>query len=160
MLCNEPFEWWFSGPPPPPTDYTNGPGKTLASRLLTREHWRNQCKLYFPELESGVARGKTAEDVNKFTGGGWDLVNTTRVMHTNGEHDPWRDATISSVFREGGEFKGNEQVPVRVVKGGGHCSDLSKAHWDRNEGLLEIVDAAVWTMKGWVAEFYEEKVGE
>lgn len=155
MLCNEPFEWWFSGAP---KNHNNG--KTLVSRLINKDHWRNLCKLHFPGLESGVAKGKTAADVNKFTGGGWNVVNTTRVMHTNGQHDPWRDATISSVFREGGEFKGSEQVPVRMIKGGGHCSDLSKAHWDRNEGLLKVVDEVLWNMKVWVAEFYGEKVGE
>ncbi|KAK4162907.1 peptidase S28 [Cladorrhinum sp. PSN259] len=151
MLCNEPFEYWFGAPPPG----ENG-GKTLVSRLVDVEYWKNQCTLNFPELESGVPKNRTASDVNTFTGG-WDVTNTTtRVMHTNGEWDPWRDATLSSKFRDGGEFKSTTDVPVRLVKGGNHCSDLSKAHWDANKELSKLMDEVVWNMKVWIAEYYEE----
>ncbi|KAK3998136.1 hypothetical protein QBC44DRAFT_228326 [Cladorrhinum sp. PSN332] len=154
MLCNEPFEYWYGAPP----RSENG-GKSLVSRLVSVDFFKNQCKLYFPELESGVASNKSAADVNKLTGG-WNVTNTTKVMHVNGEWDPWRDATLSSAFRDGGEFHGTKQVPVWVIKNGTHCSDLNKANWDANEELGRVMDEVVGSMKVWVQEYYGGTVEE
>ncbi|KAK4224179.1 peptidase S28 [Podospora fimiseda] len=148
MLCNEPFEYWYGAPP-----RTENGGKSMVSRLINVDQFRKRCKLYFPELESGVAINKSASDVNKLTGG-WSMTNITRVMHTNGEWDPWRDATLSSSFRDGGKFQGTKQVPVRVIKNGTHCSDLSRANWDANPELEKLMDEVVLNMKVWVDEYY------
>ncbi|GAB1316460.1 hypothetical protein MFIFM68171_06670 [Madurella fahalii] len=148
MLCNEPFEWWFNGDPQNRT--------TLVSRLITTDYWRGLCPLIFAEGEVGLERGRTAEDVNKFTGG-WGVTNTSMVMHTNGELDPWRDVTLSSVYRPGGPVQSTEQLPVRLVKGGTHCSDLYEPNWEANEGLRELVGEVVVNMKAWVGGYYEER---
>ncbi|KAK4109669.1 serine-type peptidase-like protein [Canariomyces notabilis] len=152
MLCNEPFEWWQDGAP------ITRP--SIASRLVDPEYWRNQCPLLFPRVNGkamySLAHGKRARDVNKWTGG-WDVTNTTRAMHTNGERDPWRDATLSSIFRPGGPVKSTEQLPVRLVKGGTHCSDLYQPNWQVNEGVKKLVGEVADNMERWVSEFYEEK---
>ena len=136
---------------------------TLVSRLVTADYWREQCAFYFPPEREGhttytyrLARGKRAEDVNRRTGG-WSATGTTRLMHANGELDPWLDATLSSRFRPGGPVKSTEQLPVRVIPGGMHCSDLYGQNWDVNEDVRRIVDEEVDNMKTWVAEFYVEK---
>ncbi|KAK4183238.1 serine-type peptidase [Podospora australis] len=153
MLCNEPFEWWQDGAPL---------GKpTLVSRLVNAEYWRKQCPLHFPRSEEGsntigIYRGKRAEDVNKWTGG-WDALNTTRAMFTNGERDPWRDATYSSIFRPGGPVRTSEKMPTFLVKGGIHCSDLYGPNWDVNDDVKTVVSGVLTQMKKWVGEFYEEK---
>ncbi len=174
MLCNEPyahslptpllpptqtnsltrsFEWWQDGAPP------HQP--TLVSRLVTATYWRRQCPLIFPPSEAGpdgygIINGARARDVNRHTGG-WNALNTTRAMHTNGGLDPWRDATLSSQSRPGGPFKGSETLPVRVVQGGTHCSDLYGPNWEVNEGVRKLKDDVVAQMKGWVGEWYQAK---
>ncbi|KAL2265025.1 hypothetical protein VTJ83DRAFT_7535 [Remersonia thermophila] len=154
MLCNEPFEWWQDGAP--------ATHATLVSRLVNPSYWRKQCSVFFPVDKNtsnatyGLLEGKRARDVNRWTGG-WGVTNTTRVAHTNGQLDPWRDATLSSVFRPGGPVKSTKKLPVRVVKGGVHCSDLYSPNWEANEGVRRIAAEAVKEMKGWVAEWYEEK---
>ncbi|KAL2162502.1 hypothetical protein VTH06DRAFT_7416 [Thermothelomyces fergusii] len=148
MLCNEPFEWWQDGAP------RDRP--TLVSRLVSADYWRRQCPLHFPEGGYGIAKGKRARDVNRWTGG-WSVTNTTRAMHTNGQFDPWRDATLSSIFRPGGPVQSSKQLPVRVVKGGMHCSDLYSANWEANEDVRNLARDAADEMAGWVAEWYEEK---
>lgn len=150
MLCNEPFEWWQDGAPILQ--------KTLVSRLMSPDYWREQCPLFFPTKEGkyGIVEGKRAKDVNRWTGG-WSVTNTTRLMHTNGEADPWRDATLSSKFRPGGPVKSTEQLPIRLVKGGQHCSDLYGQNWDVNDDLKKLVEDVLENMKKWVGEFYEEK---
>ncbi|KAK3291587.1 peptidase S28 [Chaetomium fimeti] len=149
MLCNEPFEWWQNGAP-----LTEQ--RTLVSRLVNSEYWHSQCPLHFPEGGYGIAAGKRARDVNRWTGG-WDVTNTTRAMHTNGQLDPWRDATLSSASRPGGPLESTKQLPVRVVKGGVHCSDLYGPNWELNEDVRKLVLDAAAEMKGWVGEWYEEK---
>ncbi|KAK3395055.1 peptidase S28 [Podospora didyma] len=152
MLCNEPFEYWQDGAP------FGRP--TIVSRLVTADYWRDQCELFFPRKEGGgsvgIAQGKRADYVNKWTGG-WSVTNTTRLMHANGGLDPWRDATVSSIFRPGGPLQSTEQVPVRVIPGGMHCSDLYGPNWAVNAGAKKVADDQVANMKTWIAEFYEEK---
>ncbi|KAL2022241.1 hypothetical protein VTK56DRAFT_5851 [Thermocarpiscus australiensis] len=152
MLCNEPFEWWQDGAP------LTKP--TLVSRLVTADYFREQCPLFFPASEGGgtygVAQGKRAPDVNRWTGG-WSATNTTRAMHTNGQLDPWRHATLSSPSRPGGPVKSTKQLPVRLVEGGTHCSDLYGPNWDVNDGVRKLAQDAVENMVEWVGEFYEEK---
>jgi hypothetical protein len=51
-------------------------------------------------------------------------VNTTHVVWVNGEFDPWRDATVSSIFRPGGLLSSTEAAPVILIPGRIHCTDL------------------------------------
>lgn len=78
-------------------------------------------------------------------------------MHTNGELDPWRDATLSSQFRPGGPLKSTKQLPVRLVKGGVHCSDMYGPNWAANDEVKALAEDAAAQMKGWVGAWYEEK---
>ncbi|KAK3682829.1 serine-type peptidase-like protein [Podospora appendiculata] len=151
MLCNEPFEFWQDGAP------KDRP--TIVSRLVTADYWRAQCDLFFPPSQGsygGIPAGERAADVNKWTGG-WSVANTTRLLYVNGDRDPWRDATVSSIFRPGGPLASSEAAPVRVVAGGVHCSDLYGPNWGVNPALKKIVDEEIAIMKGWVAEFKPKK---
>lgn len=144
------FEWWQDGAP-----LTR---HTLVSRHVNLSYWHKQCPLLFPRSEGsyGLAEGKRARDVNRWTGG-WHATNTTRAMFTNGELDPWRDATFSSKFRPGGPLKSSKQLPVRLVKGGVHCSDLYAPNWEANADVKKLALDAAAEMKGWVGEWYEER---
>ncbi|KAK0615372.1 peptidase S28 [Bombardia bombarda] len=152
MLCNEPFEYWQDGAP------LDRP--TIVSRYVTADYWRKQCPLWFPKTPGdgsyGIAQGKRAKDVNKWTGG-WSVTNTSRLLYVNGEWDPWRDATVSSKFRPGGALKSTEQLPVFVIPKGTHCSDLYGPNWSVNPDVKAIVDQEVVIMKNWIDEFYVEK---
>lgn len=128
----------------------------MVSRYVNADYWRRQCPLHFPEGGYGLASGERARDVNKWTGG-WNALNTTRAMHTNGQWDPWRDATLSSSFRPGGPVKSTKHLPVRVVEHGTHCSDLYAPNWDASEQAAAVARDATKQMAGWVAEWYEEK---
>jgi hypothetical protein len=103
-----------------------------------------------------VQKGETADDVNAYTGG-WFVENTTRLMFANGGSDPWRDATVSSKFRPGGPLESTPELPVRVIPGGVHCSDLYGQNWAVNAELKAIVDEEVANMQEWVDEFYVHK---
>ncbi|KAK3384098.1 serine-type peptidase-like protein [Lasiosphaeria ovina] len=150
LLCNEPFEYWQDGAP------LGRP--TIVSRLVTADYWRQQCNLWFPRSQGGggvgIAQGKRANDVNRWTGG-WSATKTKRLMYANGGLDPWRDSTVSSIFRPGGPLKSTEKLPVRVIAGGMHCSDLYGPNWSVNPGVQQIVNDEVANIKTWIAEFYE-----
>jgi hypothetical protein len=94
--------------------------------------------------------------VNKWTGG-WLATNTTRLMMTNGEWDPWRDSTYSSIYRPGGPLQSTDQLPVRYLKHGTHCSDLYGQNWGVNADAAAIADDQTNQMKEWVSEFYAQK---
>lgn len=148
MLCNEPFEYWQDGAPEGQT--------TIVSRLSNESYWRSLCPFFFPEPDYGIAQGKSAEDVNDYTGG-WFVTNTTRLMYANGQWDPWRDVTVSSIFRPGGPLESTPELPVRVLSHGTHCSDLYGENWDVNDNARALADAEVANMQKWIDEFY---VGE
>ncbi len=78
-------------------------------------------------------------------------------MFANGALDPWRDATVSSKFRPGGPKESTPELPVRVIPGGVHCSDLYGQNWAVNAELKSIVDEEVANMQEWVNEFYVHK---
>ncbi|OTB03266.1 hypothetical protein M426DRAFT_322045 [Hypoxylon sp. CI-4A] len=147
-LCDWPVEYWQDGAP--------ADQPTLVSRLVNVDYWRSQCALWFDEPEYGIAKGKTAEDVNEYTGG-WFATNTTRLLMTNGEWDPWRDSTFSSKTRPGGPLESTKELPVQVVEHGTHCSDLYGQNWAVNPGVKAIADAEVEVLSGWVEEWYDEK---
>ncbi|KAI0157148.1 peptidase S28 [Hypoxylon sp. FL1284] len=148
MLCNEPFEYWQDGAP--------ADRPTIVSRLVDKEYWRSQCPLWFPEPDYGIAKGKSAEDVNEYTGG-WLESNVTRLMMTNGQWDPWRDSTLSSKFRPGGPMESTPEFPIRLLTQGTHCSDLYGQNWAVNADAKTIADEQVANMAEWVQEFYDQK---
>ncbi len=128
---------------------------TIVSRLVNTAYWERQCPLYFPPEDGytyGIAKGKTTDEVNAYSGG-WDFVNTTRLVWVNGEFDPWKDATVSSAFRPGGPLQSTPEAPVFIVPGGIHCSDLLARNGIANAGVQKVIDDVIATVKGWVAEF-------
>lgn len=145
------FEYWQAGS----SKSTVG----FPAPLYNVEYWRSQCPLYFPEVNGhqvGMVKGVRAEDVNRRTGG-WDNVNTTRLLWVNGEYDPWRSASVASDFRPGGPFVGDEDRPAFVIPKAAHCNDMIVKNAAVNEGVKKVVDAEVKKMKQWVDEFYKKK---
>ena len=150
FLCNEPFAYWQDGAP------TNT--SSIVSRLVNGAYWQRQCDLFFPaegNYTYGSATGKTVDDVNAYTGG-WNHVNTTRLTWTNGEFDPWRTTGVSSPLRPGGPLVSTPEVPVNVIPGGFHCSDLILTNAKASPPLQAIVDKEVAQIAEWVGEFYAQ----
>ena len=151
MTCNEPFGNWKVGAP------TGRP--SLISRLITTDYWVRQCGLYFPPGPNGetygISAGRTAEQVNAYLGG-WNITNTSRLIYVNGEYDPWREISVSAKGRPGGPLQSTEQVPVEVVPGGGHVTDLSTKNGKVNAGVKEVQDRVLKQLVDWVKEWPEE----
>ena len=150
MLCNEPFAFWQDGAP------SDTP--TIVSRLVSAEYWQRQCPLYFtPPGTYGSAEGKNVTATNTYTKG-WDMAGTTtRLIFTNGQYDPWKDATVSSDFKPGGPYNGTADAPVQVIPGGIHCSDLIAENGVENAGAQEAIDYEIGVITDWVDEYYAEK---
>lgn len=148
MTCNEPFGYWQTGAPE---------GRpSIVSRLVTPEYWIRQCGLFFPDGPNGetygIAKGRSEEQVNKYTGG-WDIDNTTRLLYVNGDFDPWREASVSADLRPGGPLASTEHVPVYIVPGGFHVSDMVTPNGVVNAGVKAVQDKVVDQLAAWVAEF-------
>ncbi|KAJ5692913.1 hypothetical protein N7462_002336 [Penicillium macrosclerotiorum] len=149
FLCNEPLFYWQDGAP--------SDRSSLVSRAVSGNYWQRQCALYFPEVNGytyGSAKGKTASQVNAWTKG-WSLTDTTRLIWTNGQFDPWREAGVSSDYRPGGPLESRSSAPLNVIQGGFHCSDLILKNGAANTGVQKIIDAEVSQIKTWVAEYYK-----
>jgi hypothetical protein len=148
MTCNEPFGYWQDGAP------ANRP--TIVSRLVTADYWIRQCGLYFPPGPDGstygIAAGRTEADVNAYTGG-WFIDNSTRLIYVNGGFDPWREAGVSSDLRPGGPLESTEEVPVLIVPGGFHTSDLVTENGVVNAGAKRVIDELVSQLVEWVGEY-------
>ncbi|KAK8022241.1 hypothetical protein PG993_013008 [Apiospora rasikravindrae] len=131
MLCNEPFEWWQTGAP------------FGTPSFVSRGY--------------GILKGKTIEMLNNRTDG-WFHTDTKRLMYANGQYDPWLDVTVSSnISRPGGAVESTKELPIWVIPGGNHCSDLYGQNWVANAEVKAIADAEVDQMSSWVNEFYEQK---
>ena len=132
----------------------------MVSRLVNNKYWERQCPLYFPPEDGftyGIARGDTEQKLNAWTGG-WTKANTTRVTWVNGQWDPWRDATVSSTSRPGGELQSTVEAPVAVIPGGIHCSDIIMRNGVIDPaGHGKVIQQQVEIIKGWVQDFYTGK---
>lgn len=120
---------------------------------------RDQCERFFPDEDGysyGLKRGRTTEGIVKLTGG-WDNVNTTRLVYVNGEYDPWLPETVSSNFRPGGPLQSTPEVPVFVVPKASHCPDLVMDNTLSNEPLHEITQKVLAIISSWVGDYYKEK---
>lgn len=150
MLCNEPLAYWQDGAPEGTPSIVSG--------LVTAEYWQRQCGLYFtPTGSYGSAQGKNVTTTNTYTKG-WDIAGTTtRLIFTNGQYDPWLDATVSSEFKPGGPYNGTDDAPVLMIPGGIHCSDMIAENGVVNAGAQEVIDAEVAVIAGWVEDYYTEK---
>ncbi|MCJ1245001.1 hypothetical protein MMC30_002202 [Trapelia coarctata] len=149
MLCNQPFAYWQDGAP------KNTP--TIVSRLVTAAYWQRQCGLYFP-TENGYtydANGHTVHDLNGRTGG-WKLTDTTRLIWTNGQFDPWRTSGVSSEFRPGGPLASTPKAPLQIIPGGFHCSDLIAKNGLVNDGVQTVIDNEIKQIVEWVKEYPEK----
>ncbi|KAF2421488.1 serine carboxypeptidase [Tothia fuscella] len=147
MTCNEPFGYWQDAAP------RDRP--SIVSRFVNEKYWTRQCGLFFPEVAGetyGIAKGKTYDDVNEYTGG-WNIDNSTRLLHVNGQFDPWREASVASDFRPLGPLQSIEKVPTRLVPGGFHTSDLVTRNGVVNAAAKEIIDQGVQIMAEWVKQW-------
>nr|POF03036.1 putative extracellular serine carboxypeptidase [Quercus suber] len=148
MVCNEPFGYWQDG--------AHSDRPTIVSRLVDAEYWTRQCALFFPDGPNGetygMAAGRTAADVNAYTGG-WDIDNSTRLIFANGGSDPWRESGVSAETRPGGPRKSTSQVPINIVPGGFHTSDLITRNGVANAGCQEVIDKELAQLEAWVAEW-------
>ena len=150
MLCNEPLAYWQDG--------AASGTPSIVSSLVSAEYWQRQCGLYFtPPGTFGSAEGKDVTTTNTYTKG-WDIAGTTtRLIFTNGQYDPWKDATVSSDFKPGGPYNGTDDAPVLVIPGGIHCSDMIAENGVVNAGAQEVIDTEIAVITGWVEEYYTEK---
>lgn len=159
LLCNESLGWWF-------TRALRGQHRpAIVSRTLQETFFRKTCDLYFPaQLDRnghrkpayGWAKGRTPKDVNVWTHG-WKNTNTTRLIYVNGEHDGWREASVSSDIRPGGRLHSTKRVPVKVIPDGFHCDDEFTASGKVNAGAKKVIDEVIEQLVEWVDEFYKER---
>lgn len=71
----------------------------------------------------------------------------------NGEFDPWREAGVSSDFRPGGPLASTARVPVFVVPGGFHASEITTLNGVVNRGCRDVIDKVIGTLEEWVGEW-------
>ncbi|KAK2023486.1 serine carboxypeptidase S28 [Colletotrichum zoysiae] len=151
LLCNEPLLGWQTAAP------KDRP--TIVSRLDTVEYHQQQCPLFFPkqgDFTYGAAQGKTADDVNSRTDG-WLFTNSTRLIWTNGENDPFLAASVSSDIRPGGPLQSRPGAPVYLIPGVGHSNDLFTKNAEANADVQKAVSSAIAQFKTWNDEFYNGK---
>lgn len=77
----------------------------------------------------------------------------------NGEFDPWRESGVSAELRPGGPLKGSVDVPVEVVPGGYHTSDLITMNGEVNEACREVQERVLKQLVQWVGEWPGEEKG-
>ncbi|KAK0619056.1 putative serine peptidase [Immersiella caudata] len=148
MLCNEPFGYWMLNPP-------RGHERSYMPFSVGEHYYQVQCDLYFPKQGNatyGSAAGKTAEQLNALTEG-WGLKGTTRLLWANGEHDPWRSASVSSEIRPGGPMQSTPEAPVFLIPEAIHCNDLSVRNAEANEAIRTAQTEMIGIMRKWLAEY-------
>ncbi|KAF1937821.1 hypothetical protein EJ02DRAFT_458410 [Clathrospora elynae] len=146
LQCNEPYGFWTTGAP---EGYP-----TVISRLLTVSNYYRWCKTLFPTGPKMETYGLRTQDEYNTYWGGWNIVNTTRLLYVNGENDYWRPATVAAEQRPGGPLKSTPQVPTWIIPGGYHCSDFFVYRNARiNEDVRKVIDQVLVQLKTWVKEW-------
>lgn len=144
------FEWWQI--------WSNATTNGLISQFIDREYILSAvCDRNFPDVgkyQYGIKKGRFADQINRVTGG-WNNVNTTRLIWVNGEFDPWLPATVSWDGRPGGALQSTKQHPVYLLPKATHCNDYLIANGNANEGVRIALAGIKKQMKEWVDEFYK-----
>ncbi|XP_014550167.1 hypothetical protein COCVIDRAFT_116260 [Bipolaris victoriae FI3] len=146
MICNF-FLLWQTGAP------VSRP--TIFSRLVDSMYYKRRCKLIFPEEENVTYAARVTDDsINTLTGG-WNHTGK-RILFTNGEFDPWRSASVSSVFRPDGPMQSTSQQPIILIKGVQHQADMYVRN-RINKDVREAMDTGIAQISRWVLDFHVEK---
>ncbi|KAK4156143.1 peptidase S28 [Chaetomidium leptoderma] len=157
FLCNEPLESWATGAP--------ASQPSIVSRKIDSQYWQRQCEMHFPPQNGqkyGSSNGKTPDSLNKQTGG-W-LRNSTRVIWTSGEYDPWRATSMSSEVRPGGPLQSSDNVAAFVIKNAEHSNDaftpraLASLNMKVNPEVVKVQEQSLELMKKWVSQYLVEKM--
>ena len=82
-----------------------------------------------------------------------NINNSTRLVYTNGGFDPWRESGVSSTQRPGGPLNSTDQIPVNVVPGGFHTSDMLTANGQANAGCQAVINAEVAQIVEWAKQY-------
>ncbi|KAI1813174.1 serine carboxypeptidase S28 [Poronia punctata] len=144
MICNEPFGWHQTGPP-------KSNGDSIIPKSLRADHFQRRCPLVFPETngyKTGSEMGFTQGHLNQWTGG-WDAP-FERVLFVNGEHDPWKSATIASDYRPGGPVESCDEIPSLIVEKGVHVPDLVL---EDGPYQAPVIEKAVEIMGNWLKDW-------
>lgn len=149
ILTESSFEWWQA--------YASADTTGFIPKLFTTQAAiKETCQDQFPDVNGhqyGLKKGRTVAQLNKRTGG-WNQVNTKRLMWINGQFDPWRDATVSSSRRPGGPLKSTKAAPVFDIPKAAHCNDYIYYNANANPAAVKIFDSMVKQIVTWVDEFY------
>ncbi|XP_014550039.1 hypothetical protein COCVIDRAFT_116699 [Bipolaris victoriae FI3] len=147
IACNYFFFWQTGSPIDTPT---------IFSRLIDPVYYERRCRLIFPKEGNatyGIAAGVTDKSMNALTGG-WNRTGK-RILFTNGEFDPWRSASVSSVFRPDGPMQSTSQQPIILIKGVQHQADMYVRN-RINKEVREAMDTGIAQISRWVLDFYTE----
>lgn len=106
---------------------------SLLPKIESIDGWLQDCVGYYG---SSVADGPNVAPINKKYGG-WDM-RPSNVFFTDGEFDPWRGLSVSSLESESPDRPSTTNIPANgqsggttffgyVIEGGFHCADLGNA---------------------------------
>lgn len=103
---------------------------SLLPKIESIDGWLQDCVGYYG---NSVADGPNVAPINKKYGG-WDM-RPSNVFFTDGEFDPWRGLSVSSLESESPNRPSTTNIPANgenggstffgyVIEGGFHCADL------------------------------------
>ncbi|KAG8893624.1 hypothetical protein FRB99_001833 [Tulasnella sp. 403] len=143
MVCNE-FGWWQDGDP--------GNYSSIVSSLVTPEYNLRQCNYLFPNADGTPGNFNPNTAGTNAIYGGWNLT-TPQLFVVNGQYDPWRSASLSSIWAPQLPPSTSLQ-PIEVLAGGHHCWDwdLDGAYF--NPDVKRVVDLGIDTVRGWLKTWY------
>ncbi|KAG8904832.1 hypothetical protein FRB99_001088 [Tulasnella sp. 403] len=134
--CNE-LGWWQR-------NYSS-----IMSSLITSEYYLRQCNHLFPNADGTPGNFNPNTTGTNTVYGGWNL-SAQNLYVVNGQYDPWRSVSLSSIWAP-------PQPPsqtIEVLAGGHHCWDwnLSGAYY--NPDVKRVVDLGIDTLRGWLEAWY------
>ena len=153
LLCNDMMGGYVTGAP-------LGALKTpLVSRFLTYDYFQTRCTIVHSpesggELEGTASGHRTAEDLNRYTGG-WSPANARRIIYSAGEMDVWREMSVSARLRPGGPLQSNPDldIVVHLVKTGWHHSEMYTRNAELDEEVRRVRDEEVDQICHWVQQW-------
>ncbi|KAG8898767.1 hypothetical protein FRB99_007177 [Tulasnella sp. 403] len=136
MTCNE-FGWWQDGDP--------GNYSSIVSSLVTADWALRQCNYMFPNANGTPGNYNPNVAGTNAIYNGWNLT-AQRLFVVNGQYDPWRSASLSSIWAP--QMPASPLQPIEVVAGGHHCWDynIRGAYFDPD--IKRVVDLGIDTGSG------------
>lgn len=137
----------------PTSDGDPGNTSSIVSSFVTAASNIRQCNYLFPNPDGTPGDYAPTSSSQAFNANykGWNIQSPS-TFFVNGQFDPWRSASLSSVW--GPAYLAKDTANLTVIPGARHCWDQSLINAQINPDVLKVQTQGIGQVRDWLESWY------